>query len=383
MKKLFLLVLSVLSVPAFCVIREDAAKYWDFSKLTKAPAYTDAKFPESQYPGLRAILFDGATYKGKPTKVFAYIGMPKGPAPKGGFPGIVLLHGGGGTAYGWGVELWNSYGYAVITIDWYNQRPADKNGKARIPLDGGKRKNNCTEDFQCTVTNAVLAHSLLRSLPQVNPDKIGFVGLSWGSWYGSTIAAVDPRFRCIINIYCGDLKPDNVLKHRSLVNGHFLHAAKVPMYWVAGTNDQNATPRTLQAGFDECAKLWNKSMVIELPHSHVGYRFKVCRRVADHFLKGGPELPKLGKNEFKNGVLSAPLLKQGKGIKKAILCYTCDRDNPKKTHLRKWNSIPATVANGEVSAKLPDKTFQCFLSVYDELPDNLYCCASGDLFERP
>ena len=352
---------------------EPPEKYWDFSKLKNAPAYKEAPFPDSQYPGMKAILFDGAAYEGKPAPVFAYIGFPEGPVPEGGFPGIVMVHGGGGTAYAWAVKRWNQYGYAVIALDWYNQRPIGSKGKNKIPLEGGKRQDHVTN-----VSNIVLAHSLLRSLPNVNPEMIALLGLSWGSWYGAMAAAVDSRFKVAIEIYCGDRKESDIF-----TNGRFLHAAKIPMYWIAGTNDRHATPKSLQAAFDECPTTWNKTLICRLPHSHVGFRFTACQRIADEFLKGQPGLPKLGKNQVKDGVLSAPILSRGKGIKQAVLNYTLDgADVPAPQ--RKWQTIPANVANNTVSAPIPQGTYQCFLSAYDELDrkDHYdYCCGSGDLFQ--
>ena len=40
---------------------------------------------------------------------------------------VVLIHGGGGTAYPQFVKRWIAKGYAVIALDWYNQRPSVKN----------------------------------------------------------------------------------------------------------------------------------------------------------------------------------------------------------------------------------------------------------------
>ena len=164
-----------------------------------------------------------------------------------------------------------------------------------------------------------------------------------------------------------------------MINGRFLHAAKVPMYWIAGTNDQNVTPETLQQGFNECPTIQNKSLVAKIRHSHNhGFRLKACQRMADHFLKGAPSLPKLGKPVLKDGILSAEILQEGKGIKKAILSYTVDRAE-NKAHKRVWKTVAATINVKKVSATLPADTFQCFLSVYDEETQENDCCGSSDL----
>jgi dienelactone hydrolase len=362
--------------------REEPSKYWNFKELQKVPEYRDAGFTDSESKGLKSILFDGVLVEGKKSPVFAYLGTPKTPAPRGGYPGIVLIHGGGGTAFPAYVKLWNSYGYAVIALDWYNRRTIitdpEREGESQVnmtPLPGGQR-----QDHVANVGNMVLANSLLRSLPNVNKDKIGFVGLSWGSWYGSIVTAVDSRFRCGLQIYCGDSRPDS----NEIINGRFLHAAKVPMYWIAGATDYHASPESLQRGWNDCPTLVNKSLVANLAHAHdPGFRFKAVHRMADYFLMGAPPLPKLGKPVLKGNVLSARILQTGKGIKKATLSYTIDREHDKGSqqdnHLRIWKTIPAAISGKKVSATLPQGTFRCFLSVYDEITGDDDCCGSSDL----
>ncbi|MBR4666727.1 MAG: hypothetical protein IKO93_22860, partial [Lentisphaeria bacterium] len=107
------------------------------------------------------------------------------------------------------------------------------------------------------------------------------------------------------------------------------------------------------------------------------------KRVADEFLKGGTGLPKLGKNQVKDGIIRAELLSEGKGICKAVLNYTLDGPE-KESRFRAWKTIPAQVSGKIVSAAIPAGTFQCFLSVYDEpdRPDHYdYCCGSGDVLQ--
>ena len=357
--------------------REAPEKYWDFAKLKDAPAFRDAPFADSQTKGLRAVLVTGygpaaddKTFSGPDPKplsakvkaeFFAYIGFPEGPVPEGGFPGIVLIHGGGGTAYPQYTQFWVKQGYAVIALDWYNQRPIPpvEPKKPRAPLPGGRR-----QDHVANVANMVLAHSLLRSLKNVNPDKTAFVGLSWGSWYGAMVASVDPRFKGGVEIYCGDVKWSDSKRGKSFINGRFHHAAKIPLYWVAGTNDQNVTLESLGKGFRECAKLENKSLVIRLPHSHVGFYFDSCLRMAAHFTRGETGLPKLSDITQNGNTVSAKILDPGKGIGYAVLCYT---DSTEKVyHKRLWKSIPAKIEKDVITAELPAGAHQFFLSAYEK-----------------
>ena len=356
------------------VNREDPAKYWDFSKLEKAPAYRLA--PERcQTPGLKAVLIEGygpaegsknydtaepdPLSKKVKAEFFAYIGIPEGPVPEGGFPGIVMIHGGGGTAYpGW-TQLWVKKGFAVIALNWYNQMSVpkagvkNKNDVAREPLPGGKRN-----DHVSNIANMVLAHSLLRSLKEVNPEKTAFVGLSWGSWFGSMLASVDPRFKGGVQIYCGDVK-----ETKTFINGRFLHASKFPMFWVVSTNDQNATVESLGKGFKECATLDTKSIVIDLPHDHIGFSFDSCERMASFFTKGETPLPKLSDIELKGNIASCKILRHGKGIKQAVLCYTDSTEQ--KYHLRKWQQIPAEIKGDTITVKVPEKAHSFYISAYE------------------
>lgn len=392
MKK-FLLLLGLAAVcSAKGYMKEDHAKYWDIDILKIKPEYREAPFADSKFEGLQSLLIKGFGPKqgdktiasGNPnplsTKVradfFALMGFPKTPMPKGGYPAVVLIHGGGGTAYPQYAKHWIAKGYAVITLDWYNQRsitnpnPKETNVK-RAPLEGGRR-----QDHVANVANMILAHSVLRSQPQVNPEKTAFVGLSWGSWYGAMVAAIDNRFKGGVEIYCGDVK-----KNKAFINGRFHHAAKIPLYWVVSTNDQNMTVSTISEAFRRCPKTYNRSIVINLPHSHVGFLFDSCQRMVSHFVNGTANLPKLGDIKVKDGIASAEILGQGKGIKESYLCYTDSTE--KRYHKREWKKIPAAIKGKTISAKVPANAHSYYLTAYDEKARFNDLCGSTDVIVLP
>lgn len=368
---------------------EDPKTYWDLDLLKMQPTYRAAPFADSQVEGFQALLIKGfgpakddkTFYGGKPkplsTKVsaefFAYMGFPSTPMPEGGYPGVVMIHGGGGTAFPVYAKHWISRGYAVIILDWYNQRPIFPDGKfysaslKRAALEGGKR-----QDHVANVANMILAHTVLRSQKNVNPEKTAFVGLSWGSWYGAMVAAVDDRFKGGVEIYCGDIKD-----HRGFINGRFHHAVKIPLYWVVSTNDQNMTVQSITKAFKRCPKTYNRSVVIRLPHSHVGFYFESCQRMVSHFVNGTPNLPKLSDIRVADGVASAEILERGKGITEAYLCYT-DSIDP-VYHKREWKTIPATIKGNTVSAPVPEKAHSYYLTVYEKKSRYNTLCGSTDV----
>ena len=342
----------------------DPARYWSFEKLSKTPRFRPCPFPESRYPGMRALMVEGVGPEDSQAEFFAYYAVPDGKSPKGGWPGVLLVHGGGGTAFPNYVEDWKKLGFAVLTFDYFNQRPAP--GLTNVPpcevtvprvdLKGGYRKHHLSN-----VANAVVAHSLLRSFPEVNPNRTVFVGLSWGSWYGTCLAAVDGRFKGGVEIYCGDRNP--LSGSCELVDGRFLPVTKVPLRWTVGTNDQNASPYTQNDGFAACGKLGGLTIVNKLPHSHAGFIFDSVQRNALHFVGLGKGLPVLGEAVVFGGKVRAPILDPGAGISHAKLGYTCATDSA--TWKRPWKYAPAKVVGRFVVADIPDGTVQCYLAAFE------------------
>ena len=361
------LVASALS-SAVAEFREDPAKYWNLKELSAAPAYRVSPYKESDYEGLEALLVSGKGPNGTSAEFFCYLGRPAGKAPAGGWPGVVLVHGGGGTAYPHFTRQWTEKGFVVIAPDWYNQRPAPaltnvaptETSVPRVPLAGGRR-----QDHVANVANMVLAHSLLRSLEDVNRDRTVFVGLSWGSWYGACVAAVDDRFKGCVEIYCGDKNVARDPKsHMSFINGRFLHAAKIPMWWAVSTNDRNVTPETSNAGFAECARFDGCALVNDLPHSHCGFRFDSVARMALAYVGAGKRLPRLGAATIAGDVLSAPILDPGAGVATAQIAYTCSTDPV--SWKRAWRYAPAEVKDGKVVAKIPQDAVKAYLAAYEK-----------------
>lgn len=161
--------------------------------VSNSPAASPAVDIPSE--GVQAIFFEGVPYRGNPNKVFAYYGLPGRDSQSQRdqkFPGVVLIHGGGGTAFANWVKLGNSRGYAAITMDVCGCVPVGTYGNWQRHADGGPpgwdasfaQIDEPVEDqWQTHAVSAVLlAHSLLRSMPEVNSDCIGVTGISWGGY---------------------------------------------------------------------------------------------------------------------------------------------------------------------------------------------------------
>ena len=101
------------------------------------------------------------------------------------------------------------------------------------------------------VADVILAHSFLRSLPEVDADRIGVTGISWGGYLTCIVSGLDDRFKFAVPVYgCGFLGDNSVwvpqlktmgAKGKSLAGiwdpSHFLPNGQMPKLWVTGTND--------------------------------------------------------------------------------------------------------------------------------------------------
>jgi len=205
-------VFLVLATCAWAGAAEPAAPPWDLEALSAAPAVHDA--PDHGAEGVRAIFYDGLPCNGKPTRVFAYVAVPDLPEGKKA-PAMVLVHGGGGSAFAGWVRLWLKRGYAAIAMDTCGcvsgggHRNHPRHDRGGPPGWGGFDQVDAPLRDQWTyhaVADVVLAHSLLRSMPGVDAERTGLTGISWGGYLTCIVAGVDPRFKVAMPVYgCGFL----------------------------------------------------------------------------------------------------------------------------------------------------------------------------------
>ncbi len=213
---------------------------------------------------LKPIFFEGLPWKGKPTRVFAWLGLPEKRAGK--VPGIVLVHGGGGTAFKEWVKKWNDHGFAAISIAVEGQtdrrsptEPKTKSnptgwertawaGPQRDGIYGDLAEPLADQWMYHAVADTVLANSLLRSLLEVDASRVGVCGISWGGVITATVVGIDPRFAFGIPIYgCGalDRAPNQygrALENQALYREVWepllrLPRATMPLLWITGPRD--------------------------------------------------------------------------------------------------------------------------------------------------
>jgi lysophospholipase L1-like esterase/dienelactone hydrolase len=380
MKILHALLVFVILSSGFALGRDPIpqTQLWDMENLGKTPAHEWGK----KEGDIREVYFTGEPYKGHPTRVFAYVGIPEG---KGPFPGVVLVHGGGGQAFDKWVAHWNANGYAAIAMDTAGNGP----GKERL-ADGGPDQSHdykfpafseCTIKDVWTyhaVADVVLAHSLLLSLPEVDKDRTALTGISWGGYLTCLVSGIDQRFKASVPVYgCGFLDDNSVwLKNfaaydeasrrlwvRNFDPGQHIHRVTFPMLFLNGTNDF-AYPLDSHRKTVEQVKpgLATVSIHHRLKHGHI-WTFTEVDRFIGSVLAGGEKLVRLGNLKVRDGKAIASL----EGFESAAsvkLWYTGDTGAWQQ---RNWQASDGELSGGSALATIPDvRPITFYLEVTDK-----------------
>jgi dienelactone hydrolase len=360
-----------------------AQSTWDPEALSKPPKTAAAE--GFQVDGLKAVFYDGVPWKGNPTRVFAWIGLPKA---EGKVPAMVLVHGGGGTAFSDWAKLWTSRGYAAIAMDLCGAVPRkgakgwDRNEQGGPPGWGGFDQIDGAERDHWTwqaVGNIMLGHSLLRSLPEVDADRIGITGISWGGYLTCISASVDRRYKFAAPVYgCGFLGDNSTWLGTFEKMGkekagkwlqlwdpsQYLKQASMPFLWVNGTNDFAYPLDSYQKSYRLPAPERTLAIRVRMAHAHggPGEKPEEIHAFANAIFKGGAPLAKVTGQGVEKGEAWATFASKAP-IVKAELSFTKDAG---KWQARKWESVAAKIEKDRVSAAVPDGARVFYLNLFDD-----------------
>lgn len=353
-----------------------------------APKTYDAEGfkPEGQ---VRAIYYDALPYGGKPTRVFAWIGLPA--KREGKVPGIVLVHGGGGTAFKEWVQKWNAQGFAAISIAVEGQTDVNiskEKGRstwARHAFSGPARDGTFADTklplkeqwMYHALADTMLANSLLRSLPEVDASKIGVMGISWGGVITSTVVGLDERFAFGIPTYgCGHLFDAENGWGKALHNNegyqqvwdgmNYAERVKMPVLWLSWPQDAHFPLGCQAENYRKAPGPRMVSLVSKMGHSHpAGWNPPDSYAFAKSVVETGKPWGSSPSAKTESGTAIA-VFHSTKPLTRAVLVSTTDKGF---TGTRKWTETPANLEtfNGTVtstSASLPPGTTAWYINAY-------------------
>jgi dienelactone hydrolase len=362
----------------------------------------------SQTGPVQSLIYTGEKYQGRDTEVFAFYASPAtlGEAKRDAkFPGVVLIHGGGGTAFAEWVWLWAKRGYAAIAMDLAGCRPIDpiydasgapvanqaSKPDTRTRLASGGPPQGHPEKFDSiggdfsddwpfhAVASVMKAHSLLRSFPEVMADRTAVTGISWGGYTTCLVASLDDRFQAAVPVYgCGYLFEGESVQKPSIDKladrrdewikqydpSSVLGRCRVPILFVNGTNDIHYPLDSYQKSFDKVPGVKQMRIEVNMRHGHPpGWEPQEIGLFIDSFCRLGKPLPVPGAPTVTGDHVLLPYT-SAVPLKSAAVHYTADGG---LRSARTWQSLPAQVGELEVTAPLPPANANTwFISLTDE-----------------
>ena len=354
MKKLLIFTAALFCGALFGAEPAEIQKLWDFDALKKAPAFREAELSKD---GVKGVFIEGLPCKGRKTEFFAWYGVPKNVSGK--IPGIVLLHGSGLTAQAEWVKIWNDKGYAAIAIDYDGCIPVKSPSggwtyhKWGGPCHAGAfdQANLDLKDqwFYHAAANALIARSFLLSLPEIDKEKTGLTGISWGAQLTLIVAGLDDRCKFAASVYASGflyesshwvetikkLGPEKSARWAYWADPkNYIPLIKCPFLLINGTNDPFYFDSTVKSyKLMSCPK--ELCLKVRLPHSHPdAYKQQELYAFADSIAKGGPKLPQISKQDFKGGAFSCEYV-SARPLKTISYNFTKDSGDWKK---RNWET---------------------------------------------
>lgn len=383
-------ILICCSVSSFAGQKDHHALSRQLEPLTaKAPQVYPA--PALDKENLRAVFFDGLTYQRRPTRVFAYLGIPSRANAQHKVPGMVLVHGGGGTAFPEWVRIWNERGYAAIAMDLEGHAPITNEfaGPARVGVFHDAQLPLTNQWMYHAVADIMLAHSLLAAQPGVDAKRIGITGISWGGVLSSLVAGVDARFKFAAPVYgCGFLYDSAGFFGKSLRESsgeefaqrtmwdpaRYFTAARMPILWVNGDQDAHFSVDITSRSHEAMKRDSFLSIHPAMPHSHPpGWQLKSVPEIyafADHLLKRGEPLPRITREPCGTNILVK--YRSPRTITNAVVWYADGPIAYQQPESIKpaftWQRLDAALnpKTRTVTATLPAATKVYYVNVTDE-----------------
>ncbi len=361
---------------------------WNLEDLYKSPSFKWLKTEN----GVSSLAFKSVDYKGNLTEVFAYYSNPDmltGKISQKKFPGVVLLHGGGGKAFSEWVEKWAAEGYAAIAIDF-----GGMNGEGKRLVNAGPEQD-AEAKFKSiatgspndvwtyhSVASAILAHSWLRSQPKVDSSLTFVTGISWGGYLTCIVGSVDNRFKAAVPVYgCGYYGESDIFKNdlNQLTTANrekwlhyfdpsvYLPNSTVKFLFINGNRDRFYNVLPYHKSYSLVNEK-NRNICIkpDMKHSHpAGWEPLEIRSFFDQIAFGYAELPMIHNVAIKSGEISASYIAPV-SIASSSFYYTTDTVSLNEN--RKWHQVKAVIDsdNHTISCPLPEDGFNYgFFSMKD------------------
>ena len=360
----------------------------------------------------QSMVYTSEIYQGEPMRIFAYYAHPKSP---GRYPAVVDIHGGGGGADLNNAKTFAGAGYACLSYDWHTcgdpvqpvWHPGDPLPSEKYTRYGNLRYTDWAKHFSETgpdndwkrpvlyraVTAGRRALTWLSQRPEVDPERLGVEGHSWGGFLTQLICGIDPRIKAAVASASAGAW---ISRYNKGIEGHLAYLTPWQVFQWSRRYDPASFADNIKSSLlvhiaaadffgsiDTLADYWllvpgQKSLQIIPASSHSSGDLRNRIAWMDHWFKGGPAFPEIKEVKIepdKNGLWNVRVTATGPvEITAANVNWTtspCDWN--KRTWAQRllvrdgdaWTGTFATVNAGT--------TLRAFVSVRDA-NNNLVSC---------
>ena len=206
------------------------------------------------------IAVHDVTYEGPNGQVPALLAVPPGEGP---FPAVIFLHGAGQTRESMLLPATWMAGRGAVALSVTSPFSRPEGQTSTGGLEGLRSERQLTVQ---TVQELRRAIDVLQARPEVDAERIGFLGFSAGARQGAILAGVEPRIRAYvlwsggaspIEEYLANVPEEEADEIRSLLEdvdplAYVGDAAPSELYFQYGTDDE-VVPQDALAGLYEAA----------------------------------------------------------------------------------------------------------------------------------
>ena len=394
---------------AFTIFEQDPLKLF----LTNIPSVSQVISTTDSGSGTAAISTKRFTFKSKDgvNTIYAIMAYPKA---AGVYPGILMYHGGGGTAEGLvnNLQTYAALGYVTMALDEpgiasiANSSPYSTGPwKSVVPGEGPKLnvvggiQNSTLYD---AIIGSIEAFNLLSSQPNVDAQKMAVTGSSWGGYLttftagllGSRVKAAYSTWGC--GFYeTGSFWSNFIAQMPSHYKSDWLtyldagRRAKditAPYFIEQATNDTYFWPEAVSATLNAITGTKNHVTMANLNHTTLSSSATMKQRYMNYYLKGvGSPFGTINITNSDmqlDGSLKINMnvsLPAGVSLSSVQLYYSL----PTLTwQTRNWIELQATLVNGmNYQTTLPVSIVNQGVDYYTNMIDTRQVQTSSDLYK--
>ena len=368
----FLLIIFFLSPAlAFPTTSQTLQQLWDIP--TDSVRSETIRSYVSDSVQVEEVYINSRAYQGKPVKIFGYYSYPRqSTAP---LPAILLVHGGGGTASFQRAVAWARRGYAVLSIDLPG-KGENRSGSRSTGPDmfvsnllniGPNLEENYLVHAVAAARNAI---TFLTQRKEVDKERIGMVGLSWGGVITLLTNGQDDRLKTAVNIFGAGYIPEGCtwqdqfaamgeeerfFWYSSIDPKNFFPSQHAPILFITGTNDHCYYLPAFQKSYAEIPVPKKLYLVPNLKHRFLPDTQRVVFRWLDNQLKTRASFPEIElasiniKEDSK--IVISTRISSSSQISAVKLLYA--PGPPRGWTSKEWKEIPAFQYEGIYYATIP------------------------------